>query len=155
MISTIFLQVQGIKLLEKGLEDASKSDSQVINALLSGALLFLLVIFALVIRYLIKDKKSGVQAAYENAAKESAINEGAHQAMLLAKDHHITHVTDENKNLKVDFMNITKDNTEVYRQLVIKVGSFVEGQAVVAANQERNKSEILLEVNRLFSQLKN
>ena len=155
LLLTLLLQsLSDVKLLESGLENAAKSDSQLINGLLAGAVLFLLVIFFYVVKILRKDKQEAVQSAYENSAKEQAINEGAHQNMSATKDAHIKYLTSENEKLKIEFTAITKDNTEVYKQLVIKVGSFVEGQAVVAANQEKNKSEILLEVNRLFSQLR-
>lgn len=153
LISLFFLQsLGGAKLLEKGLEDAAKSDSQLINGLLSGAVVFLLFILFCVVKVLRKDKETAVHAAYESAAKEQAINEGAHQAMTASKDLHIQHLSSENINLKADFLMITKDNTEAFKQVAIKIGSFVEGQAVVAANQERNKSDTLLEINRLFSQ---
>lgn len=155
LYSILLLQsIAGAKLLEKGLEDAAKSDSQLINGLLAGAVVFLLIILFTVVKILRKDKDQAVHTAYENSAKEHAINEGAHQNMVAAKDLHIKHLTIENVSLKEQFALILRDNTEAFRGLTIKVGSFVEGQAVVAANQEKNKSEILLEVSRAFSQIR-
>ena len=155
LLLTLLLQsIPGVTLLEQSLTNAAKSDSQLINGLLAGAVIFLLVILFYTVKILRKDKTEAVCLVREDCAKEQAINEGAHQNMMRMKDSHLAYLTTENEKLKIDFTTIAKDNTEAFKQMAVKIGSFVEGQAVVAANQEKNKSEILLEVSRLFSQLR-
>ena len=151
----LFAQVLPTKPILEGLDVASNSVHVEINKILSAIILTIAILSFCVIKYLIKEKEKAVLIAREDYAKEQAINEGAHQNMIATKDHHIKYLTIENAALKEQFAIILRDNTEAFKGLTIKVGSFVEGQAVVAANQEKNKSEILLEINRTFSSKNN
>lgn len=153
MLSIVLLQaIAGSKVIASGIDAATNSVHLEINRILSSIIAVLVLVLVAMVKHFISDKKQAVQLVREDMVKEQAINEGAHQAMTSAKDKHIAHLALENTSLKADFMMITKDNTEAFKQVAIKIGSFVEGQAVVAANQERNKSETLLEINRLFAQ---
>lgn len=149
-----YLQVPTKPIID-GIDAAANSVHLEINKILSAIILAVVVLSICIVKYLIKEKTNAVQAVREDYAKEQAINEGAHQNMIATKDQHIKHLTVENVALKEQYAIILKDNTEAFRGLILKIGSFVEGQAVVAANQEKNKSEILLEINRTFTSLRN
>ena len=155
MLFSILLQaIPGSGAIVSGIDSATNSVHVEINRILSAIIAVLFLVIAGLIKHFLSDKKASILAIREDLAKEQAINEGAHQNMMKAKNDHLHYLTIENEKLKIDFVTIAKDNTEAFKQMAVKVGSFVEGQAVVAANQEKNKSEILLEVSRLFSQLR-
>jgi predicted metal-dependent hydrolase len=152
LLYTLFLQaIPGQKLIEKGLETSANSLHQEMNTVLVTILIGVIILAGIIVKYIIKEKKESLIRQGESFVKEQAINEGAHQQVVSAKDQHIKSLTDENTLLKKRFEEIVEDNTEVYKQLTAKINSFVEGQAVIAAMAENHNSKILLEINRAMN----